>query len=231
MSPLAPACPDGTPPRRRWRRGSNSASTGPDTRRNARSAVAVVALALLAGCTNPLGGSGASAPAATAAAAAPTTVAAGPDAWFDQVCSAGITVVTPAVAMPSVRGNRDTPAVKQAILDYMDSVLAGIRQGRAELDAAGPSPVAGGDAAVARGRSLLDEMERSIADGRAQIAAADPANPRAFALTVGRVHRQVASTVDPAAVREILATPGLAEGAARSPQCAQLQALAAAAPR
>lgn len=201
-----------------------------EPRRGRRLALAVGAVLALAGCTNPLGGS--AEPASTAAATAPATATgSASDAWFDQVCAAGITVVTPAVAVPSVRGNHDTPAVKQALLDYMDSVLTGIRQGRSQLDAAGPSPVAGGDAAVARGRTLLDRMEKSITDGRAQIAAADPSDPHAFALTVGRVHRQVTSTIDPAAVREILATPGLAEGAARSTQCTQLQALAAAAPR
>lgn len=163
----------------------------------------------------------------TPAAAAPA--AADPAAWVDRVCAAGVTVATPAVARPEVTGT-DLAAVQKTVSTYLGGVVTGVRQGRAQLDAAGASPIPGADGALARSRSVLDGLERSIADARAQVDAADPRDPAGFAATLGRVQSGLSATQAPDALRELLAVPGVAAVAGRSTSCTRLTALAARVP-
>ncbi len=185
-----------------------------------------------AGCTTT---SGTPAPAPSAASdtasASGATAASDPVvAWLDQACAAGVTVATPALNRPDIAPGGDLAAVQRTLLGYLDSVLAGVRHGRTQLVAAGPAPVPNADTALTHARATLDALEQSVVQARNVVAKANPGDPVGFAAALGQVQSQLAAVKAPDALRELLAVPGLAAQADRSPACTQLRALAAKVP-
>jgi hypothetical protein len=188
----------------------------------ARIATALVA-ALVAGC----GGAAPAPPSPTAAPVASPTPTGTPQeqalAWTGSVCAALVPVVARLTAAPPL--DLSSPEVtRQAYLTYLADGLATTDRARDALVAAGPAPVANGDAIAEQVRGEVADLRAHLVDARDQVQRADPGS----AVAVGRAlvsgsnligallsGAQVAGTIN--------RNPALHEAYDRSPSCMQLQ--------
>jgi hypothetical protein len=185
--------------------------------------VAALVGALVAGC-----GGGTPAPSAPTAAPTATPTPTGTPqeqalAWTESVCGALVPVVARLTAAPAL--DLSTPEVtRQAYLAYLADGLATTDRARDALVAAGPAPVAGGDAIAEQVRGEVADLRAHLVDARDQVQRADPGS----AVSVGRAlvsgtslvgallnGAQVAGTIN--------RDPALHEAYDRAPSCMQLQ--------
>ena len=103
-----------------------------------------------------------------------------PVAWAGRVCAS----LQP---LSALRGNgpRVDPNNPAASRDALSAFFADTEQRAGEslqgLDAAGPSPIAGGDDVVAKLRGALERLRAAYADAKRQVDAIDPNDPVALA--------------------------------------------------
>jgi len=165
----------------------------------------IAAATLLAGC----GGGTPPAPPPVTPSPSPT-----PEVWTESVCAALVPVVARLTAAPGF--DLGAPeATRQAYLTYLDEGLAVTDRARAELAAAGPAPVPGGDVA---------DLRTDLAEARDQVQRTDTGSTVAFGRALVGVTRVVAALLNGA---EVAATinrdPTLEAAYESSPSCAQLQ--------
>ena len=130
------------------------------------------------------------------------------------MCAALVPVVARLTAAPGF--DLGAPeATRQAYLTYLDEGLAVTDRARAELAAAGPAPVPGGDVA---------DLRTDLAEARDQVQRTDTGSPVAIGRAAVSVTRVVGALLNGA---EVTATinrdPTLKAAYEASPACAQLQ--------
>jgi hypothetical protein len=198
---------------------------GSRPRRGVLLAMIVAALVgtLVVGC-----GGGTPAPSAPAVTPTATPTPTGTPqeqalAWTESVCGALVPVVTRLTAAPAL--DLSSPEVtRQAYLAYLTDGLATTDRARDALLAAGPAPVADGDAIAEQVRGEVADLRAHLVDARDQVQRADPGS----AVSVGRAlvsgtnlvgallnGAQVAGTIN--------RDPALHEAYDRAPSCMQLQ--------
>jgi hypothetical protein len=188
---------------------------------------ALVGAAALAGCTTTVTGTAGADPAPT-----PTEgPGSDPVAWADRLCGAVMSFAVPATTPPAIPQGADLPTVKQAVSDYLGTVLNGVQQGREQLGSVGRSPVQGGDDAVGRAQSALEFLEQDFTGAKTAVDASDPNNPQSVMDALTRAQSTFDAITPPNPLADLSATPRLQKAAGRSTQCQQLSALAATAPR
>ncbi len=138
---------------------------------------------------------------------------------------------TSATAAPDFAAAADLAAVQRTYGDYLDGLIAGVREGRSALTGAGRAPVAAGDPVLDRLRTAMTRLEQDVTGARATVEAADPKDARAFVASMKQVESTVSAVVVPDVVGELDAVPELAPAARTAPQCRKVRTLAAAAPR
>jgi hypothetical protein len=186
----------------------------------------VLVTALVAGCSG-----GAPAPSApptpsNVPGATPTPTGTPQEqalAWAESVCGALVPVVAQLTAPPAL--DLGSPeATRQAYLAYLTAGLTTTDQARDALVAAGPAPVAGGDALAEQVRGEVADLRAHLVDARDQVQRADPGS----AVSVGRALASgtnlVRALVNGAQVAgTINRDPTLHDAYERSPSCMQLQ--------
>ena len=197
-----------------------------------RDAVVLIALLLavlagLTGCTSTVGGT----PAADPAPAPTEGPGSDPVAWVDRVCAAVLSFAVPATSAPDFSGSNDLPAVQRTVSDYLGGVVAGVQQGRAQLDTVGRAPVQGGDEAIGRAETAMQVLEQDFTGAKTAIDTADPGNRDSFMAVLTQVEGTLAAIKPPDLLRDLSATPRLQHAAERADRCRQLAGLAAAVPQ
>lgn len=187
----------------------------------------LVALLLVAGCSTTVAGT----PSAFTGPVPAEGPGSDPVVWVDRVCSAVVAFAVPATKKPDFTANADLPAVQRTFSGYLGAVVAGVQQGRIELNGLGRPPVEAGDDVLGRVQSSLTFLEQDFTGAKATIDGADPANPAVFSSTLAQVEATLSSITPPDALGDVSAHPVLREAAERAPGCQRLSSLSAAVPR
>jgi hypothetical protein len=182
-------------------------------------AAATVALtgcsATVTGAPAPTGGSSALAPNA------PTTT--DPVAWTDRVCGALLPFVEASTNEPQF--DQSNPgAMLKALSDYLGKTVSAIDHALAGLDAAGPAPVADGDAFAAKLKDALNIVRSSFEKSKTAIDKVDPNNITELATALPDVLaplRDLSQLQDP--TTGLKANPELKAAAAKAPNCQKLK--------
>ena len=176
--------------------------------------VAVLSAVLLGtGCTATVAGT----PAADPAPAPTEGPGSDPVLWVDRVCGSLLTFTGPALAQPQFGDTPNLPGIKQKLTDYLNSIITGLQQSRAQLGQVGRSPVGGGDEAVARINDVLTKLETDITGAKAKVDSADPDDPQAFLATITDAENQLGQISAPDALADLSASPGCRRQRRRRP--------------
>ena len=188
--------------------------------RSGRAAVLLVLAALLAGCSTDT----AAPPGSAATTPTPTgTPQEQALAWTSSVCDALVPLTAFLTAPPGFDVNAPA-ATRQAYTAYLNQALVITDQARAALAAAGPAPVAGGDAIAEQVLGDVADLRADLVDARNQIDTLNPNDPIALGRTLIGVSRLVSALLSGSnVVRTLNRTPELSFAYSQSPSCAQLQ--------
>jgi len=180
--------------------------------------IAVVAAALtLTGCSTSVAGS----PVGAGPTALPAT--SDPVVWMDRICGSLLPFQqTLKAAHPNTDG--DPTAIAQSISAFLARSESAIDTSLADLDAAGPSPVNGGDAAIAELKSALTTIRRSFDRTRTALDKIDPTNAFEVASTLPTVFVSLAELAKiQNSTPDLRKNPALQAAAAQAPNCRSLK--------
>ena len=184
-------------------------------------ATAIAAAVALSGCSATITGS----PAPTGASAnggavAPTT---DPVEWTDKVCGSLLPLQESLSAKPEFNENDPNAALK-ALSDFLGKSEASIDQAVSGLDAAGPSPVPNGDAAVSKIKSALTTIRSSFDQAKAALDKIDPNNVSELVTALPQAVaplQELSKLQDP--TTDLQSSPELEAAAAKAPNCQTLK--------
>jgi hypothetical protein len=192
-------------------------------------AVATAATVALTGCSATVTGSAAptgGAPvAATDAAAAGGAATSDPVAWTDKLCGSLLPSVKALSTSPQVDQN-DPGATVKALSGYFGTAVSSLDQTLKGLDAAGPSPIANGDAVVVKLKQTLGSVRTSFNNAKAAIDKVDPNNISDIATALPEALaplQNLQSLDDPST--DIQSNPALEAAAAKAPNCQEINKL------
>src|SRR5690242_4127013 len=175
------------------------------------------------GCTATVSGT----PAADPAPAPTEGPGSDPVLWVDRVCGSLLAFTGPALSQPQFGDSPDLPSIKQKLSDYLNGIIGGLQQSRAQLSAVGRSPVGGGDEAVARIDDVLEKLQADIGSAKSKVDSANPDNPQAFLATISDAETQLGKINAPDALADLSTSPRLQKAAAKAANCQQLSAQSA----
>ncbi len=102
-----------------------------------------------------------------------------PVAWVDKVCGALLPLAEVNKTAPKVDAT-DFAATKQAIATALTAALDSLPGVRSGLDAAGPSPVPGGDEVVTKLREVVDQLGTTMTEVKTKLEAANTNDATGF---------------------------------------------------
>ena len=179
-------------------------------------ALAAAALALT-GCSTSVTGSPVG---ATSGALQPTP---DPVVWMDRVCGSLLPLQQTLKTVPQNTGDNAT-ATAASISAFLGRSETALDTTLTDLDAAGPSPVAGGDAAVGKLESALTTVRTSIVRTKTALDNIDPTNAIEVASTLPTVFVSLADLVKiQDSTTDLRNNPGLQAAAAQAPNCQSLR--------
>jgi len=184
-------------------------------------ALAAAALALT-GCSTSVTGSpvGANSDAAGTAALQPTP---DPVVWMDRVCGSLLPFQQTLKTAPQKTGD-DPTATAASISAFLGRSETALDTTLTDLDAAGPSPVAGGDAAVGKLKSALVTVRASIVRTKTALDKIDPTNAFEVASTLPTVFVSLADLVKiQDSTTDLRNNSALQAAAAQAPNCQSLR--------
>jgi hypothetical protein len=194
--------------------------------RSTRTAVltAVTAAALtVTGCSASVTGAPAPVGAASNGGSTPAPAATNdPVDWMNRVCGSLLPFQASFASAPKL-GNSDAVANAKSLSDFLGRTETTIDKAVTDLDAAGPSPVAGGDAAVTKIKTALTTVRTSFDKAKKALDAVDPSDAAQVASTLPTVLTSLASisTIqDP--TTDIKNNPTLRAAYAQAPNCQTL---------
>jgi len=185
-------------------------------------ALAAAALALT-GCSTSTTGSPVGAAAnGTGTTALPAT--SDPVVWMNRVCGSLLPFQqTLKTAPPNI--DDDPTATVTSISAFLGRNETAIDTSLADLDAAGPSPVAGGDAAITKLKSALTTIRTALNRMKAAVDNIDPTNAVEVASILPTVLVSLAETVKiQHSATDLRDNPALQAAAARASNCQSLKA-------
>jgi hypothetical protein len=184
-------------------------------------ALAVAALTLT-GCSSSVTGTPLAATSSGAGATAlPAT--SDPVVWMNRVCGSLLSFQQTLKTAPPTTGD-DPTATATSISAFLGSSEAAIDKSLADLDAAGPSPVAGGDAAVIKLKSTLATIRSSFDRTKTALDKIDPTDAVQVASTLPTVFVSLAELVKiQDSTADLRKNPALQAAAAQAPNCQDLK--------
>jgi hypothetical protein len=191
----------------------------PSGTRTVRAALlaAVAAGATIAGCSTSVAG----APVGAGTTALPATT--DPVVWMDRVCGSLLPFQQTLKTAPPHTGD-DPTATATSISAFLDRNETAIDRSLADLDAAGPSPVTGGDAAIAELKSALTTIRRSFDRTKTALDKIDPTDAVEVASTLPTVFVSLAELVKiQDSTSDLRKNPALQAAAAQAPNCRSLK--------
>ncbi len=186
---------------------------------------AVATVLLGSGCSSVIPSAPTAEPAATSSAAAGSAPAdADGVAWMDKICAAMLPAVKVRADAPALDGSGDPQSRLAGLSQYLDKASTAVDGAITEMAAAGPSPIEGGDQAVAALTTTLGSFRDSAREAKTKIDAIDTSNPQALATDLPAAVAplaELASTPNPAS--QLDNNPELEAAAKAAPQCQQVQ--------
>ncbi|HKQ42007.1 MAG TPA: hypothetical protein VJT79_05955 [Pseudonocardia sp.] len=184
-------------------------------------AAVTAAAVALSGCSATVTGSPAPTGASTdGSAVAPTT---DPVQWTDKVCGSLLGLQESLSTKPQFDENDPSAAVK-ALSDFLGKSEASIDQAISGLDAAGPAPVANGDAAVTKIKSALTTIRSSFDQAKIALDKIDPNNVSELVTALPQAVaplQELSKLQDP--TTDLQSSPELEAAAAKAPNCQTLK--------
>jgi hypothetical protein len=146
-----------------------------------------------------------------------------PVVWMDRVCGSLLPFQQTLKTAPS-NTDRDPTATAEAISAFLGRSETALDTSLSDLDAAGPSPVAGGDAALAKLKSALTTVRASIDRTKTALDKIDPTNGLEVASTLPTVFVSLADLVKiQDSTDDLRNNPALQAAAAQAPNCQTLK--------
>jgi hypothetical protein len=146
-----------------------------------------------------------------------------PVAWSDKVCGSLLPLQQSFETPPSFDQNDPAAAVK-ALSDFLGKGVTAIDQAVTGLDAAGPSPLADGDAAVTKIKTTLTTIRSSFDQSKTAIDKIDPNNVQDL---ITGLPKAVAPLQDLSQLKnpatDLQTNPQLEAAFAKAPNCQTLQ--------
>jgi hypothetical protein len=193
----------------------------PQARTALLTALAAAALTLT-GCSTSITGSpvGATANGSGTAAPQPTS---DPVVWMNRVCGSLLPFQQTLKTAPQNTGD-DPTATATSISAFLGRSETALDTTLTDLDAAGPSPVAGGDAAIGKLKSALTTIRTSIVRTKTALDNIDPTNAFEVASTLPTVFVSLADLVKiQDSTTDLRKNPALQAAAAQAPNCQSLK--------
>ncbi|HEY0812114.1 MAG TPA: hypothetical protein VGE11_02440 [Pseudonocardia sp.] len=181
-------------------------------------AIAAAALTLT-GCSATVVGSPAPVGAGTTAVAATSD----PVVWMNRVCGSLLPLQQTLTTAPSPTGD-DATAAANSISAFLGRSETAVDKSLADLDAAGPSPIAGGDAAITQLKSALTTIRTSFGRTKSALDNIDPTNAVEVASTLPTVLTSLAELVKiEASTTDLQKNSALQAAAAKAANCQSLK--------
>jgi hypothetical protein len=185
-------------------------------------ALAAAALTLT-GCSTSITGSPVGASSNGAGTTAPQATS-DPVVWMNRVCGSLLPLQQTLKTVPQ-HTDDDPTATATSISAFLGRSETAIDKSLADLDAAGPSPVAGGDAAIAELKSALTTIRTSLDRTKTALDKIDPTNAFEVASTLPTVFVSLAELVKiQDSTSDLRKNPALQAAAAQAPNCQSLKA-------
>ncbi len=186
------------------------------------SAAVIATAVVLAGCSTTVTGSPAPTGAGTdsGGTAASTT---DPVAWADKVCGSLLPLQHTLSTAPQVEQSDPTATVK-ALSDFLGRSEAAIDQAASALDAAGASPVPGGDDVVTKIKATLATVRTSFDQAKTAIDKIDPSDPTTLITALPQAVaplQELSKLKDPST--DLKSSPEFDAAAAKAPNCQALK--------
>ncbi|MFP5069030.1 hypothetical protein ACLFMI_05115 [Pseudonocardia nantongensis] len=182
----------------------------------------LLAACLAAGCTTTVAGTASPDPAPR-----PTEgVGADPVAWGDKVCGALLSYYQPLTAKPDYAG-ADLAGIKGRLSGYLGTVAGGIDNGQKQLEAAGASPVSGGDQFAKSIGDLLQRTGGTVDQAKSEVDAADPNDVPGFEGRLRSAEDKLRTIGAAQGLDKLGATPRLDKAVSTAPKCGELNKLTA----
>jgi hypothetical protein len=144
-------------------------------------------------------------------------------AWTDEVCGA-LTGFTDAVTTQPRLDASDPVAAVQGLGDYLGSTATALQASISTLDAAGASPVEGGDEYVSRLREALTQIRTSFDAARTQLVQVDTSSAASMTAALPAAVAPLQELTDLADPTEGLrANDELRTAAEQAPNCQRLR--------
>jgi hypothetical protein len=180
--------------------------------------VALVLLALLAGCS---AGIDAAPPQPRPMGPENPARPPSPETWLDQVCTALTPAVrsatpTPEIVPADLAGSRDR------MLAYLDERIAAFDSAAAGVSDAGPAPTDAGQMVTEPVVRLLSERSAALAALREDLRAVPAVSDQTLFDTLQRVRGRLVLTGPAVALPDVALPPGLTAQAAAVPSCRAL---------
>lgn len=183
--------------------------------------VVTAATLALSGCSATVTGSPAPTGASTNGGAVAATT--DPVAWTDKVCGSLLPLQESLSTKPQLNQNDPAAAVK-ALSDFLGKSEASVDQALSGLDAAGPAPVANGDAAVTKIKSALTTIRTSFDRAKVALDKIDPNNVSELITALPQAVaplQELSKLQDP--TTDLESSPELEAAAAKAPKCQALK--------
>jgi hypothetical protein len=194
--------------------------------RRARTALVTAAAActLLAGCTTQIPGVPAPAsPGSAPVAPAPGPAETDPVAWMGKVCTALLPAIEAMSERPALNSSNPATAVA-GISSFLAKSSTAVDGAITGMAAAGPSPIEGGDEAVAALTETLTSFRDTAREAKTKIDAIDTSDPRALATGLPAAVEPLEKLADlPNPAAELESNPELDRAAAQAPSCQKVE--------
>lgn len=190
--------------------------------RTALTAAGTAAAVLVAGCSTAVTGTAAPAGSSSAVPRAGAPANGDPVAWINGVCGSLLGFVRTVSAPPTIDSSSPQKAVK-GLSAYLGGAVTALDKATSDIKAAGPSPVDGGDKAVAAITGALGQFRTSFQSAKTKIDAVNPSDLQqvATALPEALTPLQDLSKIS-STTTDLQGTPEIDRAAQQAPNCQAL---------
>jgi hypothetical protein len=177
---------------------------------------------LAAGCSSTVTGTPAPA-GATSAASSGAQATSDPVAWVNGVCGS-LLGFTRVVSTPPVTTNSASPEKAVSGLSaYLGNAVSAIDKVTTDLKDVGPSPVAGGDAAITTINDAFGQMRASFQAAKSTIDAVNPSDLSQVATALPAAMAKLEDLSNLRLASDLQDNPELDRAAAQAPNCQALR--------
>ncbi|GLZ32959.1 hypothetical protein Lesp02_51470 [Lentzea sp. NBRC 105346] len=177
---------------------------------------AVAAAVVLAGCTSGNGGNTSPTSSANDAAAVQ---------YMDKVCAAASEFAKLEKSAPKLDSG-DPAKLKADMAAYMGQLSAAFTKSAEELRKVGPSPIAGGEAAVNKMADAFTTLAATFTEAKTKIEQADANDASGGLQAAGEAIAKLSQLADP--LKDLEAVPELEKAATSAPKCQEMRNLGVA---